>query len=71
MLFSRYWIAIPTLAIAGSLVKKKKIPMTKGTLQTHTPLFIVLLVSITIIIGVLSFLPALALGPIVDQLMWR
>lgn len=69
MLISRYWIAIPTLAIAGSLVKKKIIPTSLGTLRTHTLLFIILLVSVTIVIGALSFLPALALGPIVEHLM--
>ncbi|MBI2785528.1 MAG: potassium-transporting ATPase subunit KdpA [Legionella longbeachae] len=69
MLISRYWIAIPALAIAGSLVKKKRIPNSLGTLTTHTPLFVVLLVCIAIIIGALSFLPALALGPIVEYLM--
>jgi len=69
MLIGRYWIAIPTLAIAGSLVRKKIVPNSSGTLPTHTPLFIILLVSVTIIIGALSFLPALALGPIVEHLM--
>jgi K+-transporting ATPase ATPase A chain len=69
MLIGRYWIAIPTLAIAGSLARKKIIPSSSGTLATHTPLFVVLLVSVTIILGALSFLPALALGPIVEQLM--
>ncbi len=69
MLFSRYWIAIPVLAIAGSLVKKKKIPTTSGTLVTHTPLFIFLLIIVIVLLGVLSFLPALALGPIVEGLM--
>lgn len=69
MLMGRYWIAIPALAIAGSLVRKKIIPHHAGTLATHTPLFIVLLVSVTIILGALSFLPALALGPIVEHLM--
>jgi len=69
MLIARYWIAIPTLAIAGSLVRKKIIPTSLGTLSTHTPLFIILLVSITIVVGALSFLPALALGPIVEHLM--
>ena len=51
MLFSRYWIAIPTLAIAGSLVKKKKIPSSSGTLMTHTPLFVFLLICITVVLG--------------------
>lgn len=69
MLISRYWIAIPALAIAGSLARKKIIPNSAGTLITHTPLFIILLVSVTIILGALSFVPALALGPIVEQLM--
>ncbi|EKD54285.1 MAG: hypothetical protein ACD_60C00100G0022 [uncultured bacterium] len=69
MLISRYWIAIPVLAIAGSLAQKKIIPSHPGTLTTHTPLFIILLVGITIILGALSFLPALSLGPIVEQLM--
>ena len=71
MLISRYWIAIPAMAIAGSLARKKIIPQTSGTLATHTPLFIILLISVTILIGALSFLPALALGPIVEQLnLW-
>jgi potassium-transporting ATPase potassium-binding subunit len=69
MLIGRYWIAIPALAIAGSLVRKKIIPTSSGTLETHTFLFIILLVSVTIVIGALSFLPALALGPIVEHLM--
>jgi K+-transporting ATPase ATPase A chain len=69
MLISRYWLAIPTLALAGSLVEKKIIPSTSGTLRTHTPLFIMLLVGVTLILGALSFLPALALGPIVEHLM--
>ncbi|MCW8408164.1 potassium-transporting ATPase subunit KdpA [Legionella sp. PATHC035] len=69
MLISRYWLAIPALAIAGSLVRKKRIPSSLGTLATHTPLFITLLVCIVIVIGALSFLPALALGPIVEHLM--
>lgn len=72
ILIGRYWIAIPTLAIAGSLVQKKIIPTTKGTLATHTPLFILLLVSVTIVLGALTFFPALALGPIVEHLMlWK
>lgn len=69
MLISRYWIAIPALAIAGSLARKKIIASSSGTLATHTPLFIILLIGVTLLIGALSFLPALALGPIVEQLM--
>ncbi len=68
MLIGRYWIAIPTLAIAGSLVRKKLIPVSPGTLGTHTVLFLILLVSVIFILGALSFLPALALGPLVEQL---
>jgi K+-transporting ATPase ATPase A chain len=71
MLFSRYWLAIPALAIAGSLVQKRKIPVTSGTLPTHTPLFIFWLIAVVIIVGALSFIPALSLGPIVEQLLIR
>ncbi|USQ14431.1 potassium-transporting ATPase subunit KdpA [Legionella lytica] len=71
MLISRYWIAIPTVALAGSLAQKKIIPQTTGTLATHTPLFIILLICIIFLVGALSFLPALALGPIVEHLtLW-
>ncbi len=69
MLFARYWLAIPALAIAGSLAGKKKIPVSNGTLPTHTPLFIGWVIGVIIIVGALSFLPALALGPIVEHLM--
>ena len=69
MLISRYWIAIPTLAVAGSLAKKKRIPTSSGTLQTYTPLFIILLVSVIVILGALSFIPSLALGPVIDHVM--
>ena len=72
MLIGRYWIAIPILALSGSLAKKKVIPSTSGTLPTHKPLFILLLVSVTLLLGALSFLPTLALGPIVEQLLlWK
>ena len=69
MLIGRYWIAIPALQLQVHLRRKKIIPVVLGTLTTHTPLFIILLISVTIIIGALSFFPALALGPIVEQLM--
>jgi K+-transporting ATPase ATPase A chain len=71
MLFGRYWLAITALAIAGSLVQKKKVPVTQGTLPTHTPLFVFWLIAVVIIVGALSFLPALSLGPIVEHLMMR
>jgi len=69
MLIARYWLAIPALAIAGSLVKKKTVPLSAGTLPTHTPLFIGWLIAVVIILGALSFFPALALGPVVEHLM--
>jgi K+-transporting ATPase ATPase A chain len=69
MLISRYWLAVPTLALAGSLVKKKLVPVSEGTLPTHTPLFIFWLVAVVLIVGALNFLPALALGPIVEHFM--
>jgi K+-transporting ATPase ATPase A chain len=69
MLFSRYWLAVPTLALAGSLAAKKKVPVGAGTLPTHTPLFVVFLISVVVIVGALTFIPALALGPIVEHLM--
>jgi potassium-transporting ATPase potassium-binding subunit len=69
MLFGRFWLAIPILAIAGSLVRKKKVPAGAGTLPTYSPLFVAWLVVVTIIVGALSFFPALALGPIVEHLI--
>ena len=68
MFFARYWIIIPVLAIAGSLARKKIVPPSPGTLPTDTPLFVFFLVSVVIIIGALTFIPALALGPIVEHL---
>ena len=70
MFFARYWLAIPALAIGGSLALKKKVPVAgAGTLATHTPLFILWVIAVVIIVGALGFLPALALGPIVEHLM--
>jgi K+-transporting ATPase ATPase A chain len=68
MLFGRYWLAIPALAIAGSLARKKTVPSGPGTLPTATPLFVGLLVGVVILVGALTFVPALALGPIVEHL---
>jgi K+-transporting ATPase ATPase A chain len=68
MLFGRYWLALPVLAIAGSLARKKIVPTGPGTLPTHTPLFVALLVGVVILVGALTYLPALALGPIVEHL---
>jgi K+-transporting ATPase ATPase A chain len=69
MFFGRYWIIIPVLALAGSLAAKKKVPAGPGTLPTHTPMFIFFLVGVVIVIGALTFFPALALGPIVEHLV--
>jgi len=69
MLLGRYWLAVPTLAIAGSLAAKKKVPAGPGTLPTHTPLFVFLLISVVLVVGALAFFPALALGPIVEHLL--
>jgi K+-transporting ATPase ATPase A chain len=69
MLFARYWLAIPTLAIAGSLARKKTVPAGPGTLPTHTTLFIALLIGVVLLVGALTFIPALALGPIVEHLL--
>jgi potassium-transporting ATPase potassium-binding subunit len=68
MLFGRYWLAVPVLAIAGALARKKLVPAGAGTLPTHTPLFVGLLVGVVILVGALTFVPALALGPIVEHL---
>lgn len=68
MFLARFWLVVPALAIAGSLVQKKKVPASAGTLPTHIPLFIFWLIGVVIVVGALSFLPALSLGPIVEQL---
>jgi K+-transporting ATPase ATPase A chain len=68
MLVGRYWLAIPALAIAGSLARKKITPAGAGTLPTHTPLFVGLLIAVVLLVGALTFLPALALGPILEHL---
>ena len=69
MFIGRFWAIIPVLAIAGSLAAKKKVPAGLGTLPTHTPLFVTFLIGVILIVGALSFMPGLALGPIAEQLM--
>jgi K+-transporting ATPase ATPase A chain len=69
MFVARYWLAIPTLAIAGAMAAKKQVAAGPGTLPTDTPLFVVLLVGVVLIVGALTFLPALALGPVVEHLL--
>jgi K+-transporting ATPase ATPase A chain len=68
MLFARYWVLIPALAVAGSLAAKGITPATSGTLPTHRPLFVVMLTAVVLIVGALTFFPALALGPVVEHL---
>lgn len=68
MLFGRFGVMIPVLAIAGSLAVKKQTPAGPGTLPTHTPLFVLLLAGIIMLVGALTFLPALALGPVAEYL---
>jgi K+-transporting ATPase ATPase A chain len=68
MLIGRHWVIVPILAIAGSLAKKKLVPTTSGTLPTHTPLFVMLLAGTVVLVGALTFVPALALGPAIEHL---
>lgn len=69
MFLARFPLAIAMLAMAGSLAAKRHVPPSAGTLPTHTPLFVTLLACVVIVVGALTFLPALALGPIAEQLM--
>jgi K+-transporting ATPase ATPase A chain len=68
MLMGRYWVIVPVLAVAGSLARKKAVPASAGTLPTDTPLFVLLLVGTVLLVGALTFIPALALGPLVEHL---
>ncbi|MET0282137.1 MAG: potassium-transporting ATPase subunit KdpA [Steroidobacteraceae bacterium] len=68
MWISRYWLILPVLAIAGSLARKRQVAVTAGTLPTHTPLFVLMLVGVVLLVGALNFVPALALGPVVEHL---
>jgi len=69
MLFGRFFMVIPVLAIAGSLVRKKHVPESSGTFPVTTPLFSGLLISVILIVGALTFFPALSLGPILEHLL--
>jgi potassium-transporting ATPase potassium-binding subunit len=69
MLIGRFMMLLPLLAIAGSLAEKKQVPVSAGTFPTHGPLFVGLLVGVVIIVGALTYFPALSLGPIVEHLM--
>ena len=68
MFIGRYWLIVPMLAVAGSLARKKSVPPTAGTLPTHGPLFVSLLAGTVVLVGALTFFPALALGPVVEHL---
>jgi K+-transporting ATPase ATPase A chain len=69
MFIARFWPIVAALAIAGSLAAKKRIPVTEGTMPTHGPLFVTLLIGSILLIGVLTYVPALALGPVVEHFM--
>jgi K+-transporting ATPase ATPase A chain len=69
MFIGRFWPIVAALAIAGSLAAKKRVPVTEGTMPTHGPLFVALLVGSILLIGVLTYVPALALGPVVEHFM--
>jgi potassium-transporting ATPase potassium-binding subunit len=69
MFLGRYFVKIPVLALAGALAQKKLVPASAGTLPTHTPLFVAMLVGTIVIVGALTFIPSLALGPIVEHLL--
>lgn len=69
MWFGRFGVIVPVLAIAGSLAAKKRLPVTAGTMPTHGPLFVTLLIGTVLLVGLLNYVPALALGPMVEHLM--
>ena len=69
MWFGRFGVIVPVLAIAGSLAAKKRLAVTEGTLPTHGPLFVSLLVGVVLLVGLLNYVPALALGPVIEHLM--
>ena len=69
MLVGRFWLAVPTLALASSLAAKKKVAAGSGTLSTTSLLFMVWLIAVVILVGALNFVPALALGPVIEHLI--
>ena len=71
MWFGRFGVIVPVLALAGSLAAKKRLAATGGTLPTHGPLFVVLLIGVVLLVGLLNYVPALALGPVIEHLqLW-
>ena len=69
MWLGRFWPIVAVLAVAGSLAAKKRVPVTAGTMPTHGPTFVILLLGTVLLVGALTFVPALALGPIIEHLM--
>ena len=69
MFAGRFLMIVPMLAIAGNLVKKRRVPVSAGTFPVTTPLFTALLTSVILIVGALTFVPALSLGPVLEHLM--
>ena len=69
MWLGRFGVIVPVLAIAGALAAKKRLPVTAGTMPTHGPLFVFLLIGTVLMVGLLNYVPALALGPVVEHLM--
>jgi len=72
MWFGRFGVIVPVLAIAGSMAAKKRIAATEGTMPTHGPLFVSLLIGVVLLVGLLNYVPALALGPVIEHLvLWK
>jgi K+-transporting ATPase ATPase A chain len=71
MLCGRFLFIIPAVALAGSLAGKRSVPETVGTFTTYSPIFVALLLGVIVIVGALTFVPADALGPIVEQLLMQ
>jgi K+-transporting ATPase ATPase A chain len=72
MWLGRFGVIVPVLAMAGALAAKKRVPVTSGTMPTHGPLFVLLLIGTVLLVGLLNYVPALALGPVVEHLMlWK
>jgi K+-transporting ATPase ATPase A chain len=69
MWFGRFGVIVPVLALAGALAAKKRIAVTTGTMPTHGPLFVTLLIGVVLLVGLLNYVPALALGPMVEHLV--
>jgi K+-transporting ATPase ATPase A chain len=69
MWFGRFGVIVPVLALAGALAAKKRIAVTAGTMPTHGPLFVGLLIGTVVLVGALNYVPALALGPIIEHLV--